>query len=107
MAAASEVLSTFELVEDILLRSTVFEILVASAVCQYWREVVEGSRPIRNLLLNSLTTQYRQPWERTPMGASDYNVDGHHERAEVSLVPWLFMAKTGINTRLFTLRIPA
>ncbi|KAK3714649.1 hypothetical protein LTR37_007629 [Vermiconidia calcicola] len=95
MAAASKVLSTFELVEDILLRSTPFEMIVASAVCQYWREVVEGSKRIRNLLLNSLTPQLRQTWERRPFGAN------------VALDPWLFMTKTGANTRLFVLRIPA
>ncbi|KAK5116274.1 hypothetical protein LTR85_009246 [Meristemomyces frigidus] len=41
------VLLNYELLENVMLHATSFEILAAAKVCRYWREVVEGSKPLR------------------------------------------------------------
>ncbi|KAK4550172.1 hypothetical protein LTR36_003139 [Oleoguttula mirabilis] len=44
------VLLNFELLENIMLYATSFEILAAVRVCRYWRDVVEESKPLRRYL---------------------------------------------------------
>lgn len=43
-------LLNFELLENILLHTTSFEILAAVEVCRHWHDVVENSRPLRRRL---------------------------------------------------------
>ena len=49
-SATSRALHTYELLESILLRSTSFDVLIATSVCKYWREVIESYKALRQYM---------------------------------------------------------
>ena len=54
MFATARALNIFELVENILLHTTTFEIQVAANVCTFFRDVVENSSPLKALIDSKL-----------------------------------------------------
>ena len=54
MSATVRALNIFELVENILLHTTTFEIQVAANVCTFFRDVVENSSPLKALIASKL-----------------------------------------------------
>ena len=88
MSATARVLNIFELVEQILLYTTTFEIQVAANVCTFFRAVVENSSPLKSRFDNSGMKE---------LGALSQKLDVWH-----SCLSTLDGCKT-----LFILRIPA
>ena len=54
MATSTSIGLVYEIVEAILLHATTFDIMVATSVCRYWREVVESSKALRKHFLFQL-----------------------------------------------------
>jgi len=79
-----EVVLRYELLENILLHATSFEILAAANVCRYWREVLESSKPLRNHLFQCQppTRIPAQPAPNTE-AKSDADVQAETETATV------------------------
>lgn len=73
-----------ELFEDVFLYLDDFDILAATAVCQFWRRIVENSKRIRHKLLNSPVHGWSNMWRTNP---------------------WYFRCHV-VNGKLFVLRLP-
>jgi hypothetical protein len=50
MAAASQVLSTTELLEEILLRTRPKDVLLLQRICKSWKNAIEGSMKLQRML---------------------------------------------------------
>lgn len=95
----AKVFQNFELLENVLLHATAWEILVATSVCTTWRAVVENSKDLRAYLV---TLPARKP---SPHRKRDSAVRYKLNDSETS--PWHFMVKTTNNRPLFILRLPS
>jgi hypothetical protein len=88
MSATARVLNIFELVEQILLYTTTFEIQVAANVCTFFQAVVENSSPLKSRFDNSGMKE---------LGAPSQKPDVWHS----------CLSTTDGRKTLFILRIPA
>ena len=51
-----------EVVENVLLHLSSFDLLVATAVCKHWRQIIESSKRIRDQLLSTYNTKNISRW---------------------------------------------
>jgi hypothetical protein len=101
MAAATQVLQNFELLEAILLHSETYEICIATAVCTAFRAVVENSKTLRAYIL---TIPIRKPL--LPHKCSGYGKAPFLLNSTATGV-WHFAVKTADKGSLFITRIPS
>jgi hypothetical protein len=88
MNATHRALYTPEFLKAILLRAESVDIMVAASVCRTWKDIIEDSQALANLLL------------KYPIGPGPlFNISPYR--------PWHFSILSNISDRLYALRLPA